>query len=281
MNRQIFVSNGMRANKRRHTKRTWAAGLALLMWGHFAQAEWPTSAQLSGSAFLTPGLLSLQKDTDSSPVGLWLDRGALAWSDTSTGTSCAGCHGQVSTLQKSAVTHPQLSADGSRLVNLEDQILNCRARTGKPAATLEDEDVIALSALLHQSAKGLPFDLKPQLSQALLWQSRLAQGAAAYAQRIGRMNLACVHCHDQNIGKQMRADVISPGHPTGFPVYRMSWQKMGSIDRRLRACYSGVQAQLPAPAAPVLRDLELYLKVRAQNTSPGTPLTLDGPSMRR
>ena len=281
MNRQASLSSGLRSHPQRKTGRNWAIGLALLILGSFAQAEWSTSVQLSGSAFLTPGLLSLHKDTDSSPVGLWLDRGTLVWSDSSTGTSCAGCHGQVNTLQKSAVTHPKLSADGSRLVNLEDQILNCRTRTGKPAATLEDEDVLALSALLHKAAQGLPFQLAPAPLQTTVWQTRLAQGAQAYTQRIGRMNLACVHCHDQNIGKQMRADVISPGHPTGFPVYRMSWQKMGSIDRRLRACYSGVQAQLPAPAAPVLRDLELYLKVRAQNTSTRTPLTLDGPSIRR
>jgi sulfur-oxidizing protein SoxA len=69
--------------------------------------------------------------------------------------------------------------------------------------------------------------------------------------------------------------VISPGHPTGFPIYRTSWQTLGSIDRRLRACYSGVQAQIPPAGDPALRDLELYLKVRAS----GMPL--DGPSIRR
>jgi len=73
----------------------------------------------------------------------------------------------------------------------------------------------------------------------------------------------------------MRADVISPANPTGFPIFRMSWQRLGSVERRLRACYSGVQAELPAPGDPVLRELELYLKVRAK----GMPL--DGPSIRR
>ena len=89
------------------------------------------------------------------------------------------------------------------------------------------------------------------------------------------MNLACVHCHDQNVGKQMRTDVISPANPTGFPIYRMAWQRLGSIDRRLRACYSGVQAVMPKPGDPDLRALELYLKVRAN----GMPL--EGPAIRR
>ena len=73
----------------------------------------------------------------------------------------------------------------------------------------------------------------------------------------------------------MRSDVISPANPTGFPIYRMSWQGMGSIDRRLRACYSGVQAAMPPAGDQTLRQLELYLKVRAQG------LTVDGPSIRR
>ena len=73
----------------------------------------------------------------------------------------------------------------------------------------------------------------------------------------------------------MRTDVVSPGHPTGFPVYRMGWQKIGSVDRRLRACYSGVQAVLPPPGAAELRALELYLKVRANG------MLIDGSSIRR
>ena len=89
------------------------------------------------------------------------------------------------------------------------------------------------------------------------------------------MNLACVHCHDQNVGKLMRADVISLGNPTGFPILRMSWQKMGAVDRRLRACYSGVQAVIPPTGDAALRDLELYLKARVNG------MALDGPSIRR
>ena len=69
--------------------------------------------------------------------------------------------------------------------------------------------------------------------------------------------------------------VVSPGHPTGFPVYRMGWQRLGSLARRLRDCYSGVQAVLPPPGAVALRELELYLKVRASG------MLMEGPSIRR
>ena len=243
-------------------------------------AAWPTSANLSGLAFLPPGLKALNNDAGSNPVSLWLDRGALAWADATSGPSCASCHGKVESLRPAVVTFPRLAAKGQGLNNLEDQIQACRTRSGKATSKdgAENDEVLALSALLHQAAQGLAWNLKAPTAKAsdnAAWQAHLQQGASLYVQRIGRMNLSCQHCHDQNIGKQLRADVISPGHPTGFPVYRMSWQGLGSVERRLRACFSGVQAQMPPPGDPVLRDLELYLKVRAS----GMPL--DGPSIRR
>ena len=245
---------------------------------------WPTDARLSGNAFLTPSLKDLAQNPDSSPLSLWQDKGQALWTDSTQGRSCQSCHGTVDTLKAAATQFPKLSpklsADGKQrldLINLEDQIVHCRSRAGQPVAGLESDDVLALSALLHSAAKGLPIDVKSPVApdEQAPWQAHLSNGAKAYATRIGRLNLACVHCHDQSIGKQLRADVISPGNPTGFPVYRISWQTLGSIDRRLRACYSGVQAQVPPAGDPVLRELELYLKVRAAG------LAIEGPSLRR
>lgn len=251
-------------------------GLATAFGASVSQAaDWPDNPRLTGNAFLTPGLLALQDDAGSSPISLWLDRGLALWTDTSRGPSCQSCHGAIESLKKSAPSFPRLSADGQVLNNLEDQIVACRSRSGHPKDRLEDAEVLALSAALHKVARGQPIEVRPQPRQNAQWQARLSHGAQLFTTRMGRINLACVHCHEQNVGRQMRADVISPGNPTGFPIYRTSWQTLGSIDRRLRACYSGVQAQVPPAGDPALRDLELYLKVRAS----GMPL--DGPSIRR
>ena len=253
-----------------------SASLALWATPPAAQTQsWPDNPKLSGNAFLPPGLRKLQEESATSPIALWLDRGRALWAGGSGGTSCQSCHKGVETLKNSAPTFPRLAGNGARLINLEDQIVACSARSGRAQAKLEDDDVLALSAVLHDVAKGLPIDVRPDSGQAAQWQALLGQGAQRFATRIGRMNLACVHCHEQNVGRQMRTDVVSPGHPTGLPVYRMGWQKLGSIDRRLRACYSGVQAVLPPPGAAELLELELYLKVRAS----GMPI--DGPSIRR
>lgn len=261
----------------------WRGWLALLGWCPALlaaqSAPWPTDPSLSGNAFLSPGLMALQADPANSPITLWVDKGQALWSERAgpAGASCMGCHGDLQGLRQAVASFPRLGTDGRSLVNLEDQIIACRARTGRTGARLEDDDVLALSTALHHAARGTPIQIQPPADAQLAasWQAHLGQGARLFATRLGRINLACVHCHEQMVGRQMRADVVSPGHPTGFPIYRMSWQKPGTLDRRLRACYSGVQATIPPAGAPELRALELYLKVRAA----GKPL--DGPSIRR
>lgn len=238
-------------------------------------AEWPNSTRLSGNAFLTPGLLQLQNDSANSPLTLALDLGRSLWGGAGGGPGCQGCHGAVETLKRAAPSFPRLVDGGQRLINLDDQILRCRARPGQADAQAEDDAGLALSALLHDAAKGQPIQVGAAADQAAAWQARVAKGEQLFNTRIGRINLACAHCHEQSVGRQMRADVVSPANPTGFPIYRMSWQRLGSIERRLRACYSGVQAAVPAPGDPVLRELELYLKLRANG------MAIDGPSIRR
>jgi len=252
---------------------TWWCALlwtAALCWPLAGQ----TQALLSGNQFLTPQLQAMQQDADANPVTLWVEKGQALWR-----SSCQSCHNAPESLRASAAQHPRLVTRQGimRLDNLEDQINVCRQRAGQTPKGVEDDDTLSLSALLHSVGKGQPIQVQAPSNapSQQRWQTELAQGAQLYATRMGRLNLACVHCHDGKVGANLRAEVVSPGHPSGFPIYRLNWQNLGSIDRRLRACYSGVQATLPPSGSPALRQLELYLKVRAG----GMPL--DGPSIRR
>jgi sulfur-oxidizing protein SoxA len=101
------------------------------------------------------------------------------------------------------------------------------------------------------------------------------RGRALYHQRQGQLDLACAQCHDQSWGKRLRVERISQGHATGFPIYRLEWQTLGSLHRRLRACFQGVRAEPYPSGAPELVALELYLGWRAQG------LPIETPAVRR
>ena len=85
------------------------------------------------------------------------------------------------------------------------------------------------------------------------------------------MNLACASCHEQNAGKRLLAETISEGHSNAFPAYRLEWQSVGSLQRRLRACLFGIRAALPPEGSPELTELELYLGWRASGLPVETP----------
>ena len=73
----------------------------------------------------------------------------------------------------------------------------------------------------------------------------------------GQLNLSCAQCHDDNWGKHLAGNVVPQGHPTGYPVYRLEWQSLGSLQRRLRNCMIGMRAESYAYGAPEYVDMEL------------------------
>src|SRR4029077_9834127 len=102
--------------------------------------------------------------------------------------------------------------------------------------------------------------------------SFLAAGRDLFMRRQGQLNLACANCHDDNWDKRLAGSAITQAHPTGYPEYRLEWQTLGSLQRRLRSCIAGVRAQPYDYGAPELVELELYLMSRAK----GMPMDVPG-----
>ena len=65
--------------------------------------------------------------------------------------------------------------------------------------------------------------------------------------------------------------MIPQAHPTGYPLYRLEWQSLGSLRRRLRNCLVGMRAEPYPDDAPEIVDLELYLARRALGLVMETP----------
>ena len=59
----------------------------------------------------------------------------------------------------------------------------------------------------------------------------------------GQLNLGCTNCHDDNWDKHLAGSAITQGQPTGYPLYRLEWQSLGSLQRRMRNCMIGVRAE--------------------------------------
>jgi sulfur-oxidizing protein SoxA len=153
-------------------------------------------------------------------------------------------------------------------LNLEQRVNQCRVQNqSAPALAHESDELLALSAYLAYQSRGMPV----QATVDAAAQASFERGRQHYHRRIGQMNLACVHCHQRHWGKRLLAQTISQGHGNAYPAYRLEWQTLGSLQRRLRACYFGVRAEMPAYGSPELLELELYLAWRANGMSVESP----------
>ncbi len=231
------------------------------------KTAWPPertlSRERSGFEFQSANTQALQLDGFANPGLLWVDRGQTLWVEVPpTGAmSCQGCHGAAeSGMAGVAARYPQYDVGADRLTNLTQRINQCRLKQQRqPELGYESDAMLALTAFVAHQSKGMPFDVaidgpsKPHFER----------GHAYFYQRRGQMNLACHHCHERYAGRMMRGERLSQGHSTGYPTYRLTWQGLGSLHRRLRFCNQAIRAEPFAYGAPEYLDLELFLAWRA------------------
>jgi sulfur-oxidizing protein SoxA len=231
----------------------------------------PPDRLQSGSAFIGMELRAQQDDEFANPGMLWVERGARLWRERAgaSGKACADCHGDAAGSMKGvAARHPAIDAASGRLFNVADRIIECRVeRQGAARPAWESEELLSLGAFVAHQSRGVP--LAPSIDGPA--RARFEAGRDLHRRRVGQMNLSCAHCHDVNWGRTLYSERISQGHPTAYPAYRLEWQTLGSFERRVRACLSGVRAEMLPYGAPEYRDLELYLAWRAAGLPVETP----------
>jgi sulfur-oxidizing protein SoxA len=236
-----------------------------------AAAEIAPADRRSGYDFAGPETRAMQDDDMSNPGMLGVLQGETLWA-ARTGAaerSCADCHGDARTSMKGvAARYPVFEPALARPLDLEGRINRCRGEhQGAEPFAGESEDLLALTAFVAYQSRGLPIAVQ---GSAKL-QPFLDLGNELFHRRQGQLNLSCSQCHDDNWGKRLAGAVIPQAHPTAYPVYRLEWQSLGSLQRRLRNCMIGVRAEPYEYGAPEAIALDLYLMARARGMPIETP----------
>jgi L-cysteine S-thiosulfotransferase len=226
--------------------------------------EIPQAERRSGFSFMKPETQAMQDDDTANPGMLGVLDGEALWKNKTgaAGKACADCHQDAPASMKGvAARYPAFDKELGHPVNLEQRINLCRTKHQQASPLpYESRDLLALTALVARQSHGLTIETgaDPQLAPFI------AKGRELFMQRQGQLNLGCTHCHDDNWDKHLAGSAITQGQPTGYPLYRLEWQSLGSLQRRLRSCISGVRAQVYDYGAPELVELELYLMSRAR-----------------
>lgn len=255
----------------------WLAALALGAAPGLAAdpAPYEVGDQRSGYTYLSPELQGQQNDEFGNQGMLWVERGKAAWGEVagSAGKSCAACHGDAAASMKGVrASYPKWDDGLGKPIDLEQRINLCRTdRMGAPALDWESDALISLTAYVGRQSLGMPVALPadPRLEP---WRKA---GEAFYTQRRGQWQLACSYCHVEQAGHHLRGDLLSQGQTNGFPIYRLLWDGMGSVQRMFRWCNEGVRAEPYPYGSDEYVGLEIYLAQR------GRGLPVETPAVRR
>jgi sulfur-oxidizing protein SoxA len=246
--------------------RRWLLAAALLAGCALAADE-----RRSGADFMSPATQAMQRDDAQNPAMLWVSSGEALWRAVAgaSGKSCAGCHGEAqSGMRGVAARFPAFHADSGRTINLAQRINLCRERRQQAAPwRAESEELLGMEAYIAMQSRGLP--LAPPDDAGTRAAAEL--GRQRYFRRLGQLNLSCAQCHDQQAGKRLAGSTIPQAHAAAYPIYRLEWQAVGSLQRRLRNCMSGVRAEVPAFGAQELVELEAWLAARDRGMKIETP----------
>ncbi|MGE0821474.1 MAG: sulfur oxidation c-type cytochrome SoxA [Candidatus Binatia bacterium] len=239
------------------------------------ESQYRVDGRRSGYTYLSEENQRLQNDEFANPGLLWVEQGKRLWGkvDGLAQKSCAACHGEATTSMRGVRTrYPRFDERTGKLMNLEQQINRCRTEHLQTESyPYESEDLLALTTFVGFQSRGMP--LAVRIDGPV--QPFFAAGRTFFLQRRGQLDLACTHCHDLNAGQRLRGDVVSQGQGNGFPIYRHTWQTLGSIQRMFVWCNAAVRAQPLPYGADGYVNLELYMAWRARG------LPIETPAVRR
>ena len=231
----------------------------MTVWALAAAAQTPLR---SGFDDMGPATQALQRDDRQNPAWLWVADGQRRFE-----ADCQGCH-SAARLQGVATRYPAWDTALQRPLTLAGRINQCRVRHLKATPwAAESDELLGMLAYVGLQSRGLPIKPDPDARMAPV----RAEGERLFRQRMGQLDFSCAQCHDQHAGGRLAAAPIPQGHPTGYPLYRLEWQGLGSLQRRLRNCMTGVRAEPYAADSPEFIALEAYLMQRAAGLPIETP----------
>jgi sulfur-oxidizing protein SoxA len=236
-----------------------------------AQAADAPVKRRSGFDYMSAETQAMQRDEMANPGTLWVLDGEALWGAKAGGNdkSCADCHGDAKqSMRGVAARYPAYEKRGGRAIDLAGRINACRQqKQAAEAFAAESKPLLSLEAYVANQSRDLP--LAPPL------EGRLAEarerGERRFRERIGQLDIACSQCHDDHSEDRIAGNPITQAMATGYPLYRLEWQTLGSLQRRIRGCMSAIRAEPLGYGSAEIVEIEAYLAWRARGLAVESP----------
>ncbi len=172
--------------------------------------------------------------------------------------------------------YPKFDEKKGQVVTLSVAINDCLKANGQKPWKLTKGKLADLEAYFAHMSKeaGKKVNITiPSKAAAAAYE----RGKKNYYSQRGYLKLSCATCHVQGAGNRVRREVLSPllGHTTHFPVYRLKWQGLGTLERRIKGCEKNQGENPHKPGSQWMSEM-LYFMAYMSNGLP-----VDGPDIRK
>jgi len=245
--------------------------LSLLFMASSLQALEP----ISGTAMLSPEMCDMQDDDFANPGMESVERGfELFHIVDDSEMSCAQCHGESGTRidRKIVAAFPKYSKELQRPITIQDQINICKEERMDNFPYLYDSKfLVDLESYIRYLSRGEVINVKTEGPIEPFYD----EGKKLFETRMGQLDMSCAHCHDYYSGQWLRGQQLGQGQSNGFPTFRLSTQRITSLQRRFSECLGSFRAAPFEPGSAEYINLELYVTARGNGLEIETPAIRD------
>ena len=175
-----------------------------------------------------------------------------------------------------AGTYPYYDKNKKELISLTKAVNDCLRANGEKEWGTKKGPMAEFQAYWVNESKeaGKKFDIKINSKAE---KEAYERGKEYYYTQRGYLKLSCATCHIQGSGQRVRNEVLSPllGQVTHFPVLRLKWTDIGTVERRLSGCVVDQGQVPPKDESQTMIEL-LYFLAYMSNDMP-----VDGPDVRK
>ncbi|PLY11340.1 MAG: sulfur oxidation c-type cytochrome SoxA [Arcobacter sp.] len=202
-----------------------------------------------------------------------IDAGEALWNTTFTnGKSFATCF----ETPEAAANYPYFDKARNEVVSLTQAVNECLTSNGEKAWNTKKGDMAKLQGYMAFSAQEAEkvVDVKID-SQAAA--DAYERGKEYYYTQRGYLKLNCAECHVYGAGLRVRNEKLSKllGQTTHFPVFRLKWKGLGTLERRMSGCIKDEGQVPPKDTSNEMKELLFFMAYMSNG------MKIDGPDIRK
>ncbi len=223
------------------------------------------------AAWYKPTKEQLAQINDFPPYEIPLDEGRELYNTAfANGKSYADC------FEKPGVKHeyPYFDVERNEVITLGQAINECREANGETPLRYGKGDIAKIMAYMAYESRGEVINVEIPNEAA---KQAYENGKKMFYKQRGYFSLNCVECHVDGSGQRIRAEALSPtlGQVTHFPVYRIKWGGLGTMQRRLAGCVRDTGVEKPKMQTKALKELEFFVTYMSNG------FEINGPDTRK